>query len=157
MIILGKNHEWSSNTLGIDLVACGSVDIFVPIFISFDFISLLLLTLRKSGGSFSLLIDVSTMRDDICKAGGAQSPGVEGAAELLDGLVSRSAARALPKEVVGAEKVLPRLAGGEEGGPTAVVSIVRGGRDTASRVGAAGCNGGCTKTSAKQGANKGVG
>jgi hypothetical protein len=138
-------------------VACGSEDLFFLIFISFDWVPLLLLILRTSGGSFSSLIGASNTRDCLCKASGVKSPGVALAAVLLPGFVRRSSALVLPKEVLGAEKDLPRLAVGEHGGPTAVVSIVRGGRDTASRVGVAGCNGGCTNISAKHGANKGEG
>jgi hypothetical protein len=138
-------------------VACGSADLFFLIFISFDWIPLLLFMLRTSGGSFSSLISASNTRDCPCKASGVQPPGAAVAAVLLPRFVRRSSALVLPKEVLGAEKDLPRLGGGEQGGPTAVVSIVRGGRDTASRVGAAGCNGGCTNISAKHGANKGEG
>lgn len=67
------------------------------------------------------------------------------------------AALVLPKEVLGVEKDLPRLAGGEQGGPIAVVSIVRGRRGTTSRVETAGRDGGCTMISATQGANNGAG
>lgn len=112
---------------------------------------------RTSGGTFSSLIGAFTTRDCLCNANGVQSAGATVAAELLPRFVTKCATLVLPTEVLGVEKDLPRLAGGELGGPTAVVSIVRESRDAASRVGAADRDGGCTMISARHGANKGRG
>lgn len=135
-------------------MACGSADFFFLIFISFDCLPLLVIFLT-SGGTFSSLIGAFTTRGCLCNASGVQSPGARVAAVVLPRFVTKCATLVLPTEVLGVEKDLPRLAGGELGGPIAVVSTVSVDRDATSRVVAAGRDGGSTMISATHGANKG--